>query len=175
MKSFLVLFLLSFFSLPVFSQVNNFPQSWLGNWKGELNWYQGANPAPKKVNMELRIQPTDSSHKLSWQIIYGSATEDNRPYTLVAVDTAKGHWVIDENNGIVLDQYMIAGKFCGAFTVQNSTIINNYWLEEGKLHIEFYNISAKPVAVTGKGTEESPSVNSYQVKTYQKAILVRSK
>jgi len=175
MKSFSVLFLLSFFSPAVFSQSDNFPQGWLGNWKGELSWYQGANPVPKKVNMELRIQPTDSSHKFSWQIIYGSATEDNRPYTLVAVDTAKGHWVIDENNGIVLDQYMIAGKFCGAFTVQNSTIVNNYWLEEGKLHIEFYNISTKPVAVTGKGTEESPSVNSYQVKTYQKAILVRSK
>lgn len=175
MKSFSVLFLLSFFSLAVFSQSDNFPQSWVGNWKGELNWYQGANPVPKKVNMELRIQPTDSSHKFSWQIIYGSATEDNRPYTLVAVDTAKGHWVIDENNGIVLDQYMIAGKFCGAFTVQNSTIINNYWLEEGRLYIEFYNISAKPVAITGKGTEESPSVSSYQVRTYQKAILVRSK
>lgn len=175
MKSFLVLFILSFFSLPVFSQPGNFPQSWVGNWKGELSWYQGANPVPKKVKMELRIQPTDSSHKFSWQIIYGAATEDNRPYTLVAVDTAKGHWVIDENNGIVLDQYMIAGKFCGAFTVQNSTIVNNYWLEKDKLNIEFYNISAQPVAITGKGTEESPSVNSYQVKTYQKAILERSK
>lgn len=126
MKSFLVLFLLSFFSLAAFSQHHHFPQNWVGNWKGELSWYQGANPVPKKVKMELRIHPTDSSHKFSWQIIYGSATEDNRPYTLVAVDTAKGHWVIDENNGIVLDQYMIAGKFCGAFTVQNSTIINNY-------------------------------------------------
>ncbi|MBN8675865.1 MAG: hypothetical protein J0L56_17160 [Chitinophagales bacterium] len=99
MKSFSVLFLLSFFSLTIFSQSGNFPQSRLGKWKGELSWYQGANPVPEKVKMELRIQPTDSSRKFSWQIIYGSATEDNRPYTLVAVDTAKGHWVIDENNG----------------------------------------------------------------------------
>lgn len=175
MKSFSTFLILTFFSVTVFSQSLHFPQSWVGNWKGELNWYQGVNPVPKKVNMELRIQPTDSSHKFSWQIIYGSPTQDNRPYTLVAVDTAKGHWVIDENNGIVLDQYMIAGKFCGAFTVQNSTIVNNYWLEEGRLYIEFYNISAKPVTITGKGTEESPSVSSYQVRTYQKAILERSK
>ena len=69
--------------------------------------------------MELRIQPSDSAHRFSWQIIYGNANEDNRPYTLIAKDSSKGHWVIDEHNGIVLDQYWIAGKFCGAFTVMN--------------------------------------------------------
>jgi hypothetical protein len=169
MKFLLTLSLL--FSLSALSQSGSFPKSWVGNWKGELLWYTGAAKEPKKINMELRIQPLDSPHKFSWQLIYGSATEDNRPYTLIAKDTAKGHWVIDENNGIVLDQFWIAGKFCGAFTVQTSTIINNYWLENGKLHVEFYSISAKPVATTGKGDKEIPFVDSYQMKSYQKAVL----
>lgn len=156
-------------------QSKQFPLNWTGNWKGELEWYKTGNEVPQKVNMELRIQPTDISGTFTWQIIYGSANEDIRPYLLISKDTANIHWVIDENNGIVLDQYWVANKFCGAFTVQNSTIINNYWMENNQLIVEFYSLSAKPVAITGKGTEESPKVESYKIGSYQKAVLQRTK
>jgi hypothetical protein len=46
-------------------------------------------------------------------------------------------------------------------------------MEKNKLIVEFYNVSAKPVATTGKGTEDSPKVDSYKVGSYQKAILTR--
>jgi hypothetical protein len=152
---------------------SSFPKSWEGNWKGELQWFKTGTTAPQKINMELRIHPATSGSNYTWQIIYGTATEDNRPYTLTAKDSSGIHWAIDENNGIVLDQYWIAGKFCGAFTVMNNTIVNNYWIENDKLMIEFYSLSAKPIATTGKGTDESPSVDSYKIGSYQKAILMR--
>lgn len=170
-----ILAVLLFISVNGVAQSQKFPESWLGNWKGELNWYKAGKAEPQKVNMELRIQPTDSTHQFTWQIIYGAATEDNRPYKLIAKDTAKGHWVIDENNGIVLDQFWIADKFCGAFTVQNTTIVNNYRVENGNLVVEFYSYSAKPLATTGKGNEEIPFVDSYRMNSYQKAVLQRSK
>ncbi len=155
-----------------------FPYLWQGNWKGELNWFKTGTDEPQKINMELRIQPVpvkDSAEAWTWQIIYGSETEDNRPYRLIAKDSAGIHWAINENNGIVLDQYWVGGKFSGAFTVQHSTIINNFWIEGGKLMVEFYSISAKPIATTGKGTDESPSVDSYKVGSYQKAVLSLAK
>ena len=123
--------------------------------------------------MELRIHPADSINTWTWQIIYGSESEDNRPYNLIKKDSSGIHWIIDENDGIILDQYWVGNKFCGAFTVQNSTIMNSYWMEKNKLIVEFYNASAKPVATTGKGTEDSPKVDSYKVGSYQKAILTR--
>jgi hypothetical protein len=166
-------FLLSTMFFSLFAVSQSFPDDFIGDWKGELLWYAGAGKETRKVNMELRIHRTDSIHKFTWQQIYGSATEDNRPYTLIARDTAKGHWMIDENNGIILDQYWIAQKFCGSFSVQSSTIINSYWLEGGKLHVEFYTTSAKPITTTGKGDKEIPFVDSYQVKGYQKAVLTR--
>jgi hypothetical protein len=169
----LLLFLLS--SLASAAQNKSFPQNWEGNWKGELQWFKTGNDTAKKVNMELRIHKADSANTWTWQIIYGSEAEDNRPYKLIKKDTTGVHWVIDENNGIVLDQYWVANKFAGAFTVINSTIINNYWMEKGKMMVEFYSITAKPVATTGKGTEESPSVDSFGVKSYQKAILTKVK
>lgn len=123
------------------------------------------------MNMELQIQPGDSAGAYTWQIVYGQATEDNRPYLLRPRDPAAGHWVIDERNGILLDQFWVGQKFCGAFTVQNSTIVNNYWMEEGMLMVEFFSIGAKPLVTTGNGTAESPKVDSYRVGSYQKAVL----
>lgn len=174
MKWILVL-LTSLFSLAAASQSNSFPQSWEGNWKGELSWYKTGKNDPQQVKMELRIHPADSSTTWTWQIIYGTETEDNRPYQLIAKDSTKTHWLIDERNGIVLDQFWVGNKFCGAFTVMGNTIINNYWLENDNLMVEFFNIGKQPIATTGKGTEESPAVDSYAVRSYQKAVLQRTK
>ncbi len=175
MRTIIVLLLscTSFFSLK--AQLNAFPKSWEGNWKGELKWFKTGQTEPQKVNMELRIHPADSANTWSWQIIYGKETIDNRPYKLIPKDTSGIHWVIDENNGIVLDQFWVANKLSGAFTVMNNTIVNNYWIENDTLMIEFYSISARPIATTGSGTEDSPSVNSYKIGSYQKAELIRNK
>ena len=128
---------------------------------------------PQKVKMQLIIKPADSTNTYTWQIIYGDRGEDNRPYILKPVDTAKGHWRVDERNGIILDQYFVGERFTSAFTVQNSTIIDSYWREGDDLVAEFYNITAKPVATTGKGTEDSPKVDSYGTRSYQRAVMKR--
>jgi hypothetical protein len=172
MRSSVLALLLLIITAVSFAQ-STFPENWTGNWKGELRWFKTGTAVPQKVNMELRIQRGDSAGNYTWHIIYGSSSEDSRPYVLKAKDAAKGHWVIDELNGIVLDQFWVGNKFCGAFTVQNSTIVNNYWMENGKLMIEFYNLAAKPINTTGSGTDERPSVDSYRVGSYQKAVLSR--
>ncbi len=172
---FFIFLLACFISFSATCQSTTFPESWTGNWKGELEWYKTGKAESQKVNMELRIQPTDIPGTFTWQIVYGSATEDNRPYTLIAKDSTKTHWAIDENNGILLDQYWIGNKFCGAFSVKSNTIVNNYWMENDKLMAEFYSIGAKSIATTGKGTDESPTVDSYKIGSYQKAVLLRTK
>lgn len=172
MKNFFAVFSI-IISLSGLSQTGTFPQNWIGNWKGELKWFKTGVKEPQTVVMELRIQPADSLNKYTWHLIYGSPTEDSRPYTLIAKDTAKGHWIIDENNGIVIDQFWVANKFCGAFTVMNSTIFNNYWFDNDRLIVEFLTIGAKATATTGKGNDEVPFVHSYRVSGYQKAVLTR--
>jgi hypothetical protein len=162
-------------NIAVVAQSSSFPVSWIGNWKGELNWYRPGKAEPQKVNMELRIQKADSVDTYTWQLIYGSKEEDYRPYILRPVDKTKGHWVIDELSGIILDQFWLGNKFSGAFTVQHSTIMNSYWMENDKLYVEFFNVSSKPMVTTGKGTEEVPFVDSYKLGSYQKAMLTRIK
>ena len=172
-KKIIFLVFVSVSPILLFGQNSLFPTEWTGRWKGELHWWQGNSAEPKKVNMELVIEPTDSTDKYTWQIIYGKASEDNRPYILLAVDKEKGHWVIDEKNGIILDQYLIANRLSGSFTVQKSTIINNYWMENDSLVAEFYSMGASPVSTTGKGNDEIPLVHSYKINSYQRAVLKR--
>ena len=173
-----ILFLLLGLSFSAMSQAQanlDFPKNWLGNWEGELSWYSGNSNSPKKVKMQLNIQPADTLGHYTWQLIYGEQSEDNRPYILKPVDASKGHWVIDERNGIALDQFWTGPVFSGAFSVQVSTIVNNYKLEKDRLIVEFFSLQTKAVRQSGNGTQESPHVDSYAVRSYQKAILKRKK
>jgi len=165
-------FFLSCFS--AFAQ-HSFPKDFIGHWEGTLSWYQAGKKAPQKVKMQLVIKPTDSANTYTWQIIYGDKGQDNRPYILKPVDTAKGHWQVDERNGIVLDQYFIGNRFTSAFTVQTTTIVDSYWREGNTLIAEFYGLTAKPVNTTGHGTNDSPKVDSYGTKSYQRAVMKRKK
>ena len=151
---------------------HSFPQDFIGKWKGTLEWHRSGTAQPQSVNMELYVLPsTDSAGQYTWHLVYGTVTTDSRPYILKAIDSAKGHWVIDEVNGIVLDQFWVGSRFVGSFTVGNSTIVNSYHLENGDMVVEFFAYGAKASAKTGKGSEESPFVDSYTIKSFQRAVL----
>lgn len=152
---------------------SGFPESWVGIWKGTLAWYPGGGAAARTVNMELHIAPADTVGQYQWRIVYGQPGEDNRPYLLKAVDTAKGHWVVDERNGIVLDQYWMGGKLSGSFSLGKTQLVNTYWIENGELQVEFFSLNTVPVRTSGEGTEESPKVDSYRLSSYQRARLRR--
>ncbi len=162
--------------LSVAAKAQNFPADFIGNWKGEISWFQQGKKEPKKFSMQLRIQPADTAGQYTWQIIYGDKeATDNRPYIIKPIDTARGHWIVDERNGIFLDQYWAGNKMTGAFSVSGSTIVNSYWIENGKLQVEFISMPSAPLARTGLGTEDSPHVDTYNVKSYQRGILSKVK
>jgi hypothetical protein len=152
-----------------------FPQDFVGNWKGKLQWYVNGKPA-QTFAMQLIIQPADSAMTYTWQIIYGENGKDNRPYLLKPVDTAKGHWIVDERDGIILDSYVHGPALHGAFTVQGNTIVDNYSLENSRMmRVEFFSIKLTDKRTSGKGTEDVPSVDSYKVTSYQTGILYKAK
>ena len=166
---FLILVLLSYTS---YSQ-KGFPDPFVGHWKGEIEWYRPGVDTAKKFKMQLIIQPADSANHYTWKIVYGERGEYTRPYMLKPVDPAKGHWMVDEQNGILLDQYWIGPKFYSVFSVGGMTIVNSYWREGAQLLVEFASFPSKSVRTSGAGTEESPTVESYHVRSYQKGILSR--
>jgi hypothetical protein len=153
---------------------NTFPQSFIGSWKGQLQWMVAGKPT-QQFNMQLIIQPLDSAGLYTWQIIYGDSTIDNRPYILKPVDAAKGHWIIDERDGIVLNSYVHGNAIHGAFTVQGKTIVDNYRVEKDQLFVEFFSFNLKDKKRSGKGTESTPFVDSYKMGSYQMGVLLKAK
>ncbi|MBP6430319.1 MAG: hypothetical protein KA319_00955 [Ferruginibacter sp.] len=151
-----------------------FPQQFIGKWKGELQWMVAGKPT-QKFKMQLNILPTDSANQYTWQIIYGGAGKDNRPYILKPIDTAKGHWIVDERDGIILDSYVHGNCIHGAFTVQNNTIVDNYCVTGNKMTVEFFSIKLVDKKQSGKGTNEVPFVDSYRVGSYQTGVLTKLK
>jgi len=150
----------------------NFPKSFIGNWKGKLQWMVAGKPT-KEFTMQLSVQPADSAGQFTWQIIYGDEGKDNRPYLLKPVDTATGHWIIDELDGIILDSYVHGNSIHGAFTVQGNTIIDNYKIENGKMLVEFFTVKLSEKNISGKGTAEVPTVESYKIAGYQTGTLIK--
>ena len=175
-KFFLVhaLLLMCFFSS---AQQLSFPRSFVGNWKGTLTWNR-AEKAPQQFPMRLNIQPLDSGH-YTWQIIYGddkTVTKyeiDDRPYLLRPIDTAKGHWQIDEHNTIVLDGYFIGNTFSSVFSVSGNTIVSKYELTADGLMVSFATYATKPIITTGGTSNEIPPVDSYKVIGLQQGLLKR--
>jgi hypothetical protein len=171
-----ILLLISLFSI---AQQVSFPQSIVGNWKGTLTWNRPGKAAQEFL-MRLNIQPLDSN-RYTWQIIYGnddpSITQkvDDRPYLLVPVDTAKGHWQIDERNTIVLDGYFIGNSFTSVFSVSGSTIVNKYEIKDEGLQVTFTTYASKSINTTGGTSNEIPPVESYKVIGLQQGLLKRQK
>ena len=155
------------------SPVRNFPKDFIGKWKGSLNWYP-AGKEMQTVKMQLNIQPEPGPSQYSWQLIYGDSAKHNRPYHLKPVDTASNHWVVDENDGIMLDGYWIGNRFISMFNVQGSTITAIYWIEDMSLHIEMISTKTEAVRESGKDNSDVPAVTSFPVRSYQKAILYKA-
>ncbi len=174
MKFILSVTLLFIYFTATAQQKSKFPQNFIGNWKGTLQWMVSGKPT-QTFTMQLRIQPADTAGQYTWQIIYGDDDKDNRPYILKPVDTAKGYWEIDEKNGIVLGSYIHGNCFQGAFTVHENTIVDNYCVEADSMQVEFFNIKMGSKKQSGNGTDEVPHVDSYRLSGYQKGILLRVK
>lgn len=171
MRRLILITTLCFLSCALLAQ--QFPDAYVGYWKGTLNIYSGAI-VKQKVTCALEVFPADSG-RYDWIITYGDSGEDRRHYTLVPIDTAKGHWAIDENNGIMIDMFVTGNKVTSLFSVMGSAIQISYWLDGEDMMMELFVYPEKEHVTTGKGTEESPTVKVWKFSGYQLGRMKRMK
>lgn len=160
-------------AIPLAVTAQRFPDSFIGYWKGSLDIYSGAN-VKQTVTCALEVFPADSG-RYDWIITYGDSGQDRRHYMLIPVDTAKGHWAIDEQNGIVIDLFATGNKMTSLFTIMGSAIQISYWLEGEDLVMELFTYPEKADTLTGKGTEESPEVKVFKFTGYQLGRMKKMK
>ncbi|HMO31542.1 MAG TPA: hypothetical protein PKE63_11970 [Lacibacter sp.] len=149
-----------------------FPRDFLGNWKGTLSWEVPGKPS-RSFAMRLQVLPADSGRYI-WQIRYGDDGSDNRPYLLVPADSSKGHWRIDERNGIVLDAWWIGQQLVSVFSVEGNSVITRYQLDTRGLQVEMISFPARATSTTG-GKHNIPPVDNYSIQSIQHGVLQKMK
>lgn len=152
-----------------------FPDDWFGVWKGNLEVYKHQKVV-QNVPMTFECFPTDSSGLYSWWITYGTDTlKGKRSYTLKEIDTNNGHFMIDENNGILIDAYVFAHKFISCFQVMGNQLTAIYEITDDKLIFEIIVNDTKETNNSGNTTttsgEKIPEVKAFKMSGYQRAVL----
>lgn len=154
----------------------DFPFDALGYWEGILEIYS-VDSLVQSVNMSIHIEETSDNQVYSWQITYNPGeNEDQRNYLLLIFNKMKGHYKIDEDNGIVLDAFLLNNKLVSDFEVQGTRLktINTFLGE--KMIFEVYAGPIKEINITGDMKVEDnviPPVKSFNLTTYQRAVLKR--
>lgn len=151
-------------------QVDPLPASLIGSWEGIMNWTIAGSKEPKKVPMKLRIAKTKFAGTYDYHLVYGDKGQDSRPYELKLVDAEKGHWQIDEKNGIVLDAYLVGDSLKSVFSVSGNQIVTNITPENGKLVSEMVTFEEAVF-----NASKTAGVKTFRIKSTQRAVLTQKK
>jgi hypothetical protein len=171
-KNILILCLLT--TLLGFSQSKKttFPEDFFGKYKGKLTIIN-ANGS-QEIDMEFHLLPTDTLGKYQYTIIYKSEKiNQERKYRLIEKDKAKGHYVVDENNGILLNITLANNALYAIFEVQGGLLTTTEHFYENYMDFEIMYSLKEKVEKSGNTNEETPEVLSYPVINVQKARLYK--
>ena len=150
-----------------------FPIDWVGVYQGELKVYDAIGQQ-SKIAMKLTIQQPDATGMYPWIVQYGE--KDLRYYGLEAIDATKGHYAIDEYNSIKLDAYLRGNNFISAFEVQGNTLLFQYTKTAIGIDIQVSINKVEPQSESGGeiiGKNKIPIVKSFELKSFQKATLLK--
>jgi hypothetical protein len=150
--------------------MSSLPTEWHGEWRGTLHIAERNIEIP----MGLDILPIDGRDAWTWRMTYGE--QPPREYTLVPTERAN-RFIIDENNGILLDVRRDERTMTSVFAVGEILIVSRYELVGDTLINEIVTVatgsprvSEAPGAQRGAPAEK---VESHMVTGHQRAVLRR--
>lgn len=122
--------------------------------------------------MKLQIAATDTVGRWQWTLTYGEGEKaDVRPYVLIAQDSTNSHFIVDERNSILLDQYLIGNHFISRFAVNSSLLIMDIRNEGDHLISQITHGSMENPRESGEEVDNIDGVTSYPIRGTQRAIL----
>jgi len=158
------------FSIAQEKNVASFPDAYFGVYTGNLVIH--SEKGIKNYPMEFHLLPTDSIGVYTYTIVYGKEeARQERKYTLKEIDKSKGNYILDENNGILLDCKVIENKMFFLFEVMDSFLTTFVTFNSDHLIFEIVVTNTKTKKTSGGTDEDIPEVYSYPISVVQKAVL----
>lgn len=145
-----------------------FPDDFLGDWAGKMQWSKAGEQKPTEVAMRFSLTRTTNHKEFEYLIVYGERAEDTRPYLLREVDAKTGKWEVDERNGAVLSEQWVAHSLNSVFKVGKVTLCGSIQ-RIGKNLLWQITTYGEPTAPDGAGVICQP------VLSIQRAVLSRKR
>ncbi|GAB5418330.1 MAG: hypothetical protein Crog4KO_15660 [Crocinitomicaceae bacterium] len=170
MKCLLAIF--CFLSVSAIAQ--DFPEDWLGSYQGEMLIANAGRPTDTiDVTYEMITLEEDSiwTYKMTfYSDKYGTIVKD---YKIVAKSKENEfNYLLDENNGIVMEMTLMDGTFYGMYKVMDMMYVTTMRYTEGDAI--YYDLFAAPMAnptVTSTEGEEPIEATSYGTILHQTALF----
>lgn len=173
MKKLLIfLIMLICFQLSAQSDSLQFPQDFYEIYKGDL--YIINTRGKQTIQMEFHLNPTDSIGKYQYMLVYiMNGNRQERKYNLLEKEVSTGEYLVDENNGILLDAKLIDNTIFSMFEVQGNilTTTERFYKDSMDFEITFANKSQQ--TKSGTTGEDTTEVISYPISVLQKAHLIK--
>lgn len=148
--------------------------AWHGEWKGTcalIPAYRGTD----RFEASLRVQPMALAGRYGWRLIYEASPamqRSVRDYMLEAVDAARGHYVLDERNGLKLDSFLSGRAIYTHFAIGRSTLPVTYvLLSDTEMMIDLPSFETKPARRTCLTSDPYTCVDSYRLQSAQRCSL----
>ncbi|MBN23030.1 MAG: hypothetical protein CL678_17225 [Bdellovibrionaceae bacterium] len=147
---------------------STFPDSWIGKWTGKAQTVRDQK-IQRTMQMTLEIRSTENPDVFDFQIQYEG--EKVRQYELVAKNRSRGHWVLDEKNGILIDSFYSQNILRSLFMVNGKIIPFRYEKNRNRIHIDSPIFQAVQPNISGT---PDFSVSSFSIINSQIALLKKN-
>ena len=166
----LMFFLFFQFSVSGQNFEGTFPDDFFGIYTGTLAI--SSERGNQEVMMEFHLLPTEIEGKYTYTLVYGEGeSKQVREYHLLEKNKEKGTYVVDENNGIVLDDKVIGNRMYALFEVNETLLTTFITFETDHLVFEIVATPKAKKRVTHANDEAKTEVISYPITTVQRAVL----
>lgn len=151
------------------------PAEWEGVWKGTTTVLSPSGHA-EEVPMELHVAPAAGGPGVrTWTIVYGpEGARLTRPYEIAPVAGEPGRFVVDEKNGLFVDNQLVGATLYSLFKVSTSYVATRFEHRADRIAVEmvlFDAVEPRQSRLTGGQVE----VASYRHKSIQSGVLHRVK
>jgi len=167
--------------ISVTSLAQNFPEDWLGSYEGKMLI---ANLGRKTDTIDVAYEMTTLEPDSIWTYKmtfyseqYGTIIKD---YKIVAKSKEdKNSYLLDENNGIVMEMTLMDGTFYGMYTVMDMMFITTMrYTDAGHIYYDLFAAPMENPTVTSTNATEDETVieaTSYGTTLHQTALFIPTK
>lgn len=147
-----------------------FPNDFFGIYTGplEINSKNGK----QNIDMEFHLQPTDSVGKYEYKLVYiVDGDRQERDYSLIELNKKTGEFIVDENNGIILDDKVVGNRMFALFEVNGTLLTTFITFSEDHMVFEIVASNTQDKRITSPKEDPATVVISYPVSAVQRAVL----